>query len=166
MASTSGARRGPPKYRCHGALPNVGAVCYLRNARVCAGGGSYPQTFVGTANFESGRSPSTHWSFLCSRAAWVRRPDFTASAPTWLTVPRARGLVLICEQQPYGRASNRKLERLRRAAPLCDLSVHLVSLVVLAARAYAERCREHPRSGSSVRWSEPDFAELLWLSES
>ena len=84
---------GPP----HDGLPDVVAMCCLRNAHVCAGGSSYSQTFVGTTNFTSGRSPSTDWSSSCSIAARVRRSGLTASAPTQLTVPRAHESVLFCE---------------------------------------------------------------------
>ena len=74
---------GPP----HDGLPDVVAMCCLQNAHVCAGGSSYSQTFVGTTNFTSGRSPSTDWSSSCSVAARVRRSGLIASAPTQLTVP-------------------------------------------------------------------------------
>ena len=149
-----------PKYRCHSALPGHHRCCCLRNARVCAGGGSFSQTFVGTTNFAFGRSPSMHGSSWCSRAATARRPGFTTSAPTRLTVPQAHDLVLICAHQPYGRASRRKLQWLRRVAPSCVLSALLVSLAALSVRAHAERCREHPRSGSYDRWSGTECPDL------
>ena len=38
---------------------------------------------------------------------------------------------------------------------LCQVGAH-----GLAVHGHGERCFEHPRSGCSVRWSEPDFAEL------
>ena len=143
------SRAIPPTNPRHDALPDVGAVCCLRNAHACAEGGSYSQALVGTTNFAPGRSPSTTRSSLCSRAAQDRLPGFTTSAPTRLTVLRAHHLVLICKQQPYSRASRHKLQRLRRAAPSCVLSALLVSLAVLSVRAHAGRCREHPRGGSS-----------------
>ena len=158
-----------PKYRCHSALPGHHRCCCLRNARACAGGGSFSQTFVGTTNFAFGRSPSMHGSSWCSRAATARRPGFTTSAPTRLTVPQAHDLVLICAHQPYGRASRRKLQRLRRVAPSCVLSALLVSLAALSVRAHAERCREHPRSGSYEnydRWSGTECTEFLWRPQS
>ena len=160
------SRAIPPTNPRHDALPDVGAVCCLRNAHACAEGGSYSQALVGTTNFAPGRSPSTTRSSLCSRAAQDRLPGFTTSAPTRLTVLRAHHLVLICKQQPYSRASRHKLQRLRRAAPSCVLSALLVSLAVLSVHAHAARCREHPCSGSSDRCSGTDFAEYFRAPQS
>ena len=50
--------------------------------------------------------------------------------------------------------------------PGYGLHVLLVSRATQAVRAHAERCREHPRSGSSVRWSGTECTELLWLPQS
>ena len=48
-----------PTDPCHDALRDVGAVCCLRIARVCAGGGCCSNTFVGKTIYVSGRSSST-----------------------------------------------------------------------------------------------------------
>ena len=151
---------GPPTDRCHVTLPDADRVRCLWIARVCAGGGSCSESFVGATIFASGRTPSTYRPSLCTGAAQARRSGFAASAPTRLTAPQAHESVLSCEQQPYGRASRRVLQRLRRAAPGRVPCALLVSRHVLAVRAHAERCREHPRSGSSDRWSGTECPDL------
>ena len=129
---------------------------------VCAGGCACSNIFVATPIFALGRPPLTYWSAQCKGAARARRSGVAAIACTWLTVPSTHELVLLRQHRSYSRASRLVLQRLRRAAPEHVPHAHLVSRVVLAARARAERCREHPRSGSSVRCSGTDFAEFLW----
>ena len=65
----------------------------------------------------------------------------------------AYDLVLFSRQRLCCRTTSHKLERLRRAASRRVPCTLLVSRLVLAARAHAERSREHARSGSSVRCS-------------
>ena len=57
--------------------------------RVCAGGGSFSKSFVGTTICASDRSPSACWSSRYTRGARARPSGFTGSACTWLTVPHA-----------------------------------------------------------------------------
>ena len=137
----------------HDALPDVDAVCCLRNALVCAGCDSYSNTFVGSTIFVPGRSSLVGRPIPCSRTVKGRRSDFAGRPSTPLTALRVHDLMLFSRQQPNASTLSHRLERLRRAASLCHLSVLLVSRFVLAACARAERCREHPRSGSSVRCS-------------
>ena len=150
----------PPSDPCCDALPGADHVRCLWIARVCAGCGSCSESFVGTTIFASGRTPSTYRSSLCTGAAQARRSGFAASAPTRQTAPQAHESVLSCEQRPYGRASRCALQQLRRAAPGRVPCALLVSRHVLDVRAHAERCREHPRSGSQNRWSGADFADF------
>ena len=149
-----------PTDRCHDTLPGADRVRCLWIARVCAGGGCYSESFVGSKIYASGRSPSTRWPARCPGDAQTRRSSFAAGAHGWLTVPSAHDLVLLCQQRPCSRTSSRMLERLRTAAPIRDPSVQLVSRFVLATCAHVKRCREHPRSGSSVRCSGTDFGDL------
>ena len=150
----------PPTDPWQDPLPGADRVRCPWIARVCAGGGSYSESFVGSTIFVSGRSPSARWSVRCSGGAQRQRSGIAAIACTWLTVPRTHELVLLRQQRSYGRASRRVLQRLRRAASEHFPHAQLVSRIVLAARARAERCREHPRSGSRLRCSGTDFAEL------
>ena len=129
-------------------------------ACACAGGGSYSESFVGSTIFVSGRSPSARWSVRCSGGAQRQRYGIAAIACTWLTVPRTHELVLLRQQRSYSRASRRVLQRLRRAASEHVPHAQLVSRIVLAARARAERCCEHPRSGSSVTCTALTLREL------
>ena len=110
------------------------------------------QHFVGTTFFAFGRPPLSYRSPQCTGATRARRSGLVGSAPIRLTVPHTHESAIFCWQQPYGRTTSRELERRRRAASSCGLGVLLVSLAVRVACAHAERCREHPRSGSSVRW--------------
>ena len=150
----------PPTDPWQDPLPGADRVRCPWIARVCAGGGSYSESFVGSTIFVSGRSTSARWSARCSGGAQRQRSGIAAIACTWLTVPRTHELVLLRQQRSYGRASRRVLQRLRRAASEHFPHAQLVSRIVLAARARAERCREHPRSGSRLRCSGTDFAEL------
>ena len=156
----------PPTDPWHDPLPGADRVRCPWIARACAGGGSYSESFVGSTIFVSGRSPSARWSVRCSGGAQRQRSGIAAIACTWLTVPRTHELVLLRQQRSYSRASRRVLQRLRRAASEHVPHAQLVSRIVLAARARAERCREHPRSGSSVRCSGTECTELLWPPQS
>ena len=144
-------------------LPDVDAVCCLRNALVCAPAQDVTPTpipSVGSTIFVPGRSSLVGRPIPCSRTVKGRRSDFAGRPSTPLTALRVHGLMLFSRQQPNASTLSHRLERLRRAASLCHLSVLLVSRFVLAACARAERCREHPRSGSSVRCSGTDFGDL------
>ena len=66
-------------------LPDVGAMCCLRCALVCAGGASYSNTFVGSTIFASGRSYSIGSSLPCPRVVWAQRSGFARSASARLT---------------------------------------------------------------------------------
>ena len=76
-----------PSDPCCDALPGAEHVRCLWIARVCAGGGSCSESFVGTTIFASGRTPSTYRAFLCTGDEQARRSGFAASAPTRLTAP-------------------------------------------------------------------------------
>ena len=62
--------------------------------------------------------------------------------------------------RPILLASSRALELLRTSRPDHGPHVLITSRAAQAMRAYAERCRAHPRSGSAVRCSGTDFAEF------
>ena len=64
-------------------------MCCLRIARVCAGGDSYSDSFVGRTISVSGRSPSTSWSSQCTADSQTQRTGYAAVASSWLTVPCA-----------------------------------------------------------------------------
>ena len=150
----------PPTDPCHDTLPGANRVRCLCIARVCAGGSSCSESVVGTTVFASGRSLLTCWSLPCSGDARVRRSGFAATPCTWLTVRHAHGLGLFYWQRLCNMASSRKLQWLRRAAPDHEPNAQLVSLVVRAVCAYAERYREHPRSGSYDRCSGTECPDL------
>ena len=133
---------------------------------MCAGGSCCSNTLVSTTGFASVRPPSTCWTSQCSTAAKMRRSGLVRSISTWLTALLAHDLVLFSRQRLCCRTTSHKLERLRRAASRRVPCTLLVSRLVLAARAHAERSREHARSGSSARWSGTDFAELPGSRES
>ena len=57
--------------------------------------------------------------------------------------------------------SRHTAQLLRTVGPGQGPHVLLVSHAGQAVCAHAERCREHPRSGSRERWSETNFADFL-----
>ena len=154
------SRADPPTAPRFDALHGLDAVRYLRDVRVCAGGGSCPDYCVGTPIFVFRRPNIVCWSAQCSRAAQMRRSDFAASSSTWLTVPCAHESVLFYQQRPYYRTSSRMLQRLRRGASGRVSCVLLVSRDATAVRAHAERCRGPPVYGSLDRYSGTDFGDL------
>ena len=151
---------------CHDALPVLIAVRCMWIGRVCAGGDSCSNSVGGTTIFVSDRSLLTCWSSLCAGAAQTQRYGHAGSSSSWLTLPRAHKLVLLRQQQPYGRTSRRMLQRLRRVAPGHVPCAQSVSRFVLAVHTYTERCRERPVYGSRERWSGTDFVELFRPPES
>ena len=62
---------------------------------------------------------------------------------------------------PVLSTSRRAVKLLRRACPGHGPCTMIVSRAAELMSAHAKRRREHPRSGSSVRWSGTDFAEFL-----
>ena len=96
--------------------------------------------------FASGRAAVVGQLARCTRATQIRRLCSTASAPTWPAAPSAAPRRHECGRPPHGRTSRCMLEPLMRAGPGCVLCALLVSCIVHAARAHAERCANPSRT--------------------
>ena len=94
--------------------------------------------------FASGRAAVVGQLARCTRATQIRRLCSTASAPTWPAAPSAAPRRHKCGRPPHGRTSRCMLEPLMRAGAGCLLCALLVSCIVHAARAHAERRRDAP----------------------
>ena len=80
---------GPPKDRCHGALPDHHCRLLCVDLCVCTGGLACSNLFVGIPFFAFGRLPLTCRSAQCAGAARAQRCGVATSACSWLTVSRS-----------------------------------------------------------------------------
>ena len=108
-------------------------------------------SFDDDGSFASGRALVIHRSAACARAARSRRAESWTAAPTWPSAPSAALQRLGSGWPLHGRTSMRMLGLLRRAGPGRAPCTLIVSRVVHAARAHAERCRDQPRTGTRPR---------------
>jgi len=107
-------------------------------------------SFDDDGSFASGRALVIHQSAACARAARSRRAESWTAAPTWPSAPSAALQRLGSGWPLHGRTSMRMLGLLRRDGPGRAPCTLIVSRVVHAARAHAERCRDQPRTGVSA----------------